>query len=368
MAALLAFTGPLLLILQAAASANLSTAQLNSWVFAVMVGGGAASLVLAFLYRQPICGAYSIAGAALLVTTLPRLSLTEAVGAYLLSGLLILLLGLSGLFGWAMERAPQEIVMGMLAGVLFRFAVGIFTPLAGDPSLVVAMILAYVALQRLGWRTSALGAFVVGLAVAVATGQFRVESLRLQVTTPELLGAAFSLEAALSLALPLTLLALTSQNAPGIGILLAQGYHPPSNAITVVSGLGSLATAALGGHGVNIAAPMTAICSSPTAHPDPEGRYAATVVNGLLLIGFGVVGATATSLMLALPPAVVGVTAGLAMVPVLMQALRQSVGQDQRAFGAFFALVIAASDVSILSVGAPFWSLLVGMGFSRLLD
>ena len=172
----------------------------------------------------------------------------------------------------------------------------------------------------------------------------------------------------LSLSLPLTLLALTSQNAPGIAILWSEGYKAPSNAITLVSGLWSLATAPLGGHGVNIAAPMTAICASASAHPDPEGRYAATVVNGVFFGGVGVLGATATTILLALPPAVVAVVAGLAMVPALMQSLRGSAGQERHAWGAFFALAIAASDVSLLSVGAPFWALLGGLLVSRLLD
>ena len=138
--------------------------------------------------------------------------------------------------------------------------------------------------------------------------------------------------------------------------------------MTLVSGLWSVVTAPLGGHGVNIAAPMTAICAAPTAHPDPWGRYAATVVNGVLFAGVGVVGATATTIILALPPSVIGVVAGLAMVPPLMQSLRGSVGQERHAYGAFFALAIAASNVTLLSVGAPFWALLGGLLVSRLLD
>ena len=169
-AALLGVTGPVILLIQAATAAGLTPEQLSSWVFAVLVGGGTASLVLALVYRQPICGAFSIAGAALLVTTLPRYSLAEAVGAYLVSGLLLAALGLTGWFGRAMARIPPEIVSGMLAGVLFRFGVGIFTPLGAEPLLVLAMVLAFLALQRLGWRTSTLGALLVGMATAAAGG------------------------------------------------------------------------------------------------------------------------------------------------------------------------------------------------------
>jgi len=367
-AALIAFTGPVVLVLQAATSAQLSPEQINSWIFAVGVGGGTASLVLSLLYRQPLCNAWSIAGAALLVGTLPRFSFAEAVGAYLVSGLLILLLAVSGLFGAAMERVPQEIVMGMLAGILLRFAIGIFSPIVGEPILVLAMLATFLLFQKLRWQTPTLAALVVGTVVAAMSGRFALAEVSPRVTIPELYVPTFSLEATLSLALPLTILALTSQNAPGIGILWAQGYSAPTNAITFVSGIASLMTAPLGGHGVNLAAPMTAICSAPTAHPDPDGRYAAAVINGLLLITFGVAGATATAIMLALPTAVIGVAAGLAMIPALLQALRAALAQDRRAYGAFFALVIAASDVNLLGVGAPFWSLVGGLAISRLID
>jgi len=367
-AALIAFTGPVVLVLPAGTNAQLSPDQINSWIFAVAVGGGMASVVLSLLYRQPLCNAWSIAGAALLVGTLPRFSLAEAVGAYLVSGLLIVLLAVSGLFGAAMERVPQEIVMGMLAGVLLRFAIGIFTPIVAEPLLVLAMLAAFLLFQKLRWQTPTLAALVVGTVVAATSGRFALAEVSPRVTIPELYVPTFSLEATLSLALPLTILALTSQNAPGIGILWAQGYPAPTNAITFASGIASLMTAPLGGHGVNLAAPMTAICSAPTAHPDPAGRYAAAVINGLLLITFGVAGATATAIMLALPTAVIGVAAGLAMIPALLQALRAALAQDRRAYGAFFALVIAASDVNLLGVGAPFWSLVGGLVISRLID
>jgi benzoate membrane transport protein len=365
---LIAFTGPALLLFQAAANAKLSPGQLDSWLLAVYAGGGATSLVLALLYRQPICGAYPIAGTALLVSALPRYTLSEAVGAYLVAGLLILLLGLSGLFGRAMNQVPAEIVMGMLAGVLFRFGLGIFTPLANEPWFVLAMVVAFLVVERLRWRSSTLVALGVGLALAAASGRLGFGQLRLEIARPELIAPSFGLDAALSLSLPLTLLLLTSQNAPGIGVLRSLGYKAPSNAITFVCGLASIITAPLGGHGICIASPMTAICAAPNAHPDPRGRYVATFLNGLLMIAFGLLGSTVASVMFALPVVVAGVVAGLAMVPAIIHALRHSVGQERLAYGAFFALAIAASDVTLLGIGAPFWSLVGGLAVSRVLD
>lgn len=367
-AALFALTGTLLLIVQAALNAGFSPGQLASWVFAVTVGGGVITVVLSLAYRQPICGAWSIAGTALLATALPRFSLSEAVGAYLVSALVILVLAVTGGFGRAIAIVPPEIVMGMLAGVLLRFAVGIFTPLAGEPALVLTMLLIFLVFTRLRWQAPALAALLVGMAIVALNGQFRPVGVALALTVPELLVPTFSPDAVLALSLPLAILALTAQNAPGIGILVAHGYEAPTGAITLATGLGSLATALIGGPGVNIAAPMTAICASPAVHPDPGGRYAAAMLNGLILILFGLVAATAMPLILALPGAVIGVTAGLAMVPALVGALRRAFGSDKPAYGAFFALAIAASDLTFLGLGAAFWSLVGGLAISRLID
>jgi len=113
---LLGATGPALLVYQAATNAGYPTGVINSWFFAIYVGGGHLSLLLAYLYREPICGAFPIAGSALLVTVLAGYSLPEAVGAFLVSGMLVAIIGFSGLFDSIMERVPNEVIMGALAG------------------------------------------------------------------------------------------------------------------------------------------------------------------------------------------------------------------------------------------------------------
>ena len=366
-ATLLIVTGPALLVYQAGINAGYSAATLNSWFFAIYVGSGLLSLLLAVIYREPICGAYSIAGSAFLVPVLGQYNLPEAVGAFLLSGLLISVVGFSGLFDWLMERIPNEVIMGMLAGVLLQFGIGVFTPLSEQPVLVGTMIIVYV----LGFRLipklpPVLIALVVGVAVAGLNNQFDFASVRLSFSQPVLVSPEFGLGALFSLALPLTLLALASQNAPGISILWANDYRPPVTAITIFSGLGSILTAPLMGHGLNIAAPMTAICSDPEAHPEPRGRYVATVIQGFFCIVFGLAGATAVSLIRALPTALVAVVAGLALLPVIIQAFRLSVGQSKNTLGAAFALLIGASDLNLLGIHSAFWAIVVGVVVARI--
>jgi benzoate membrane transport protein len=368
-ATLSSIAGPSLLVYQAAANAEYPAAAINSWFLAIFVGGGLLSVLLAILYREPICGAYSIAGSALLVPVLGQYTLPEAVGAFLASGLLVTLAGISGLFGWIMDRIPNEIIMGMLAGILLQFGIGIFTPLPEEPFLVGAMILVYIISSRFVYGFApVMLALLVGVIIAGLGDQFRLDSVHLSLSQPVLVHPEFRLDALFSVSLPLTLLAIASQNAPGVGILRANGYRAPVNAIMIFSGLGSILTAPFLGHGVNIAAPMTAICASPQAHSNPRGRYAASTIQGACFIAFGLVGATAISLIQAFPAALVAVVAGLALLPVILQALQLSVAQSEHALGAAFALLIGASGISILGINSAFWAIVAGVVVGRLLQ
>ena len=365
---LLGATGPALLVYQAATNAGYPTEVINSWFFAIYVGGGLLSLLLAYLYREPICGAFPIAGSALLVTVLAEYSLSEAVGAFLVSGVLVALLGLSGLFDSTLERIPNEVIMGALAGVLLHFGIEVFAALPEQPLLVGAMIATYlVAFRFVRALPPALLALVVGVVLAGVSGQFDAGDVRLSLSRPVFVEPAFDLGALLSVALPLTLLAVATQNAPGVGILWANGYRPPVNAITIFSGLGSILTAPLVGNGLNIAAPMTAVCAGPDAHRDPENRYLATVAQGMYFIAFGLVGATAVSLIRALPSALILSLAGLALLPVILQALRLSVGGDRHTLAAGIALFVGASNLTILGINSAFWAIVAGVALAGFL-
>ena len=367
-AALLGSTGPALLVYQAASGAGYSDAVISSWFFAIFVGGGLLSLLLTLLYREPICGAYPIAGSALLVTVLGEYGLSEAVGAFLVSGVLVTLLGITGLFDALMERVPNEVLMGALAGILLPFGIEVFALLPSQPLLVGSMVLAYLVGVRLVRAVPpALLALVAGFVVARASRRFEAGNLEFALSRPVLVAPPFDWGAVVSIALPLTLLAVATQNAPGVAILRANGFSPPTNAITIFSGIGSILTAPLVGNGVNIAAPMTAVCAGPESHPAPEGRYVATVTQGLLFAAFGLAGATVISLIGALPAAFVAGVAGLTLLPVILQALRFSVGGENHALAAGVALLVGASGLSILGINSTFWALVAGVVLAKVL-
>src|SRR3546814_420342 len=64
-AAVFGCTGPALVVIKAAEAGQLSAGQTVAWLFSIYVLGGLLSLFLALRYRQPICGAYTIPGAAI---------------------------------------------------------------------------------------------------------------------------------------------------------------------------------------------------------------------------------------------------------------------------------------------------------------
>ncbi len=367
-AVLIAYTGPLVLVFQAASNAGMAQDQLASWIWALTVGSGISSLVLCLWYRQPIVVAWSVAGSALLVTNLGHYSLPEAVGAYLIAGLAAAILGWTGLFRRILAVVPTPIVMGMLAGVLLHFGISLFTALPQQPVIVIAMLIVYLLLRRLAFRAPTVGALGVGLLIAALSGQLQFKGVKVELAVPEWIWPQFNPAVILSLGLPLFVLAIASQDAPGFAVLKSAGYEPPVNGPLIVTGLASILTAPFGGHGLNLAALMGAICASPEADPVRERRYGAGVAAAILFILFGSFGATAVTLFSGLPPALIAAVAGLAMAGAILSSLTGAMAEGRHRDGALFALLITASDITLLGIGAPFWGLVVGVVVSRILQ
>ena len=369
-AAVFGCTGPALIIINGATEAGLSAQLISSWIFGVYVVGGSISLVLGLYYKMPVTGAWSIPGAVLVVAALQQFPFAEMVGAFLVAGALVLALGLTGLIRRVAAWLPFPIVMAMIAGALIRFATGVVDAAAAAPVIVGAAVAGYLLLSRYVKAVpGAVGALVVGVAAVAVVGDFgALEGGDLGLTPPVLVAPVFDLGAVLAVGVPLAVLVIGAENAQAIGVLIAQRYRPPVNAMTVVSGIGGLLAPLFGGHNANIAGPMTAICASEQAGEAREGRYAATVLNGMLFIGFGVLAGAAVALVTALPAELVAAVAGLAMIGVLLTAFRGAFGEGHYQIGALVALVIAISEVSLLGVSSPFWALVGGVVASAVLE
>lgn len=358
---LTAYTGPILIIMEAARAANLTTAEITSWIWAVTFINGAFGILLSLLYRLPVVIAWPTAGAALLVLSLPSYTLPEAVGAYIVAGAAVAVVGVSGLFSRAIALVPKPVVMGMLAGVLLRFGIGLFTALPNAPGMVLAVMVTYLLLRRAQFKAPLIGALVVGTAIAALEGSLSLGGVTLELAAPLWVSPVFTLNAALGLALPLFALALTSQYAPGLAVLRSYGYHMPVNGALLLTGIGSILIAPFLGHGMTLAAITAAIASSPEAGADPDKRYTAGVSTGAFYMLFGLFGATAVGLFTGLPPALIAAITGLALIGTIMNALAASMSDEGGREGGVMALLCTAANFTLLGVGAPFWGLLAGV-------
>jgi benzoate membrane transport protein len=364
---LVGYTGPILIVIQAAQAGNLTQAQTASWLWAIAVGNGVTTMLLSLRYRQPLTAPWSTAGAALLVTSLTHFTLPQAVGAYMVCGVAIALVGASGIFGRAMALVPQPVVLGMLAGILLRFGIAIFTTLPEQPLLVIAMLTIFFWLKRRGFSAPTVGALLVGVTLAALSGQLHIQNVNLMLTLPHITLPEFTLDALLSLALPLFALSLSTQYAPGQAVLRSAGYEAPINGILGITGGLSVFWGLFGGNGVTLGALTAALVTNPEAHPDPTKRYAAAWAAGAWYTLFGMFGATILSLFAGFPPALVATIAGLALTGTILSSLSSALAYPEGRDAALVAFLCAAANFTLLGIGAPFWALVVGIAVHALL-
>jgi benzoate membrane transport protein len=367
--------GTLLLIMKILQEAGLPQDRIMSWVFIVFVGGGTLSILFSLYYMKPIGGAWSIAGLVLVGGALPFYSLPEAAGGFFMTGVILAILGFSGVAGSIVRWLPRPVIMAMIAGILLRFGVEIASSLHAAPLLCGVPLLVYLLSHRLFPRFPAvLGALVSGGMLAAALGLTGHMELTWQVTLPQLMIPAPTLRALIGISLPLTITVMGAENMQAMGFLMGEGYDDvpkgtrvPVNAMTAASGIGTMLVSLAGGHTINMAGVLTAICGGSGAGEDMEGRYIASMVAGLITMMFGVFSTSLVILMAAYPIELINLIAGLAMMGALISAMRAA-WSGPYGHGAFFAFIVAVSGIRVLGIGAPFWALVLGILTSFILD
>lgn len=367
-AVLVGFASSVAIVLQAAAAAGASEAQMVSWIGALGLGMGLTCIGFSWYYRAPVVTAWSTPGAALLITSLSGVSLPEAVGAFLFSALLTLILGVSGAFERIVARVPLPIASAMLAGILLQFGLSIFTSLQASPLLVGAMFVAYLVGRRWLPRYGILLVLAVGFAASGLLGEIHGEQLQWSLGRLVWVAPEFNLSVLLGVGLPLFIVTMTSQNLPGVATLRASGYaRVPVSPLIGGTGLMSLLLAPFGGFAVNLAAISAAICTGPEAHPDPARRYTAGIAAGIFYLLAGLFGASVVALFAALPQAMIAGVAGLALIGVIGSSLAGATADPDGREAALITLLITASGASFLGIGAAFWGLLGGLACHWLL-
>jgi len=358
---LVGFASASAIVFQAAGAVGASAAQLGSWMLALGVGMGLTCILLSLRYRAPVVTAWSTPGAALLVTSAAGLSIEEATGAFLVSAALITLVGFSGWFERAMDRIPIPIASGMLAGVLLRFGLGLFTAMSTQLALALGMCLAYFAARRFVPRYAVIAALLVGVVLALVQGLLHVDAVHVALARPVWVTPRFTAGAVIGVALPLFVVTMASQNVPGVAVIRASGYTVPISPVIGWTGLANLVLAPLGGFTVTLAAITAAICMGREAHEDPRRRYVAAVFAGLFYLIVGIFGATVVALFLAFPPELVAAIAGLALLATIGNGLASAVRAENQREPALVTFLVTASGIAPAGIGSAFWGLVAGV-------
>ena len=356
------------LVIAAAQAAHLSAAQTASWILSIYLGIFASGVLLTWRYRAPILTAWTTPGLALVVSLAGHLSFPEIIGAYLVSAALITLLGLSGAFERVTGRLPAPLAAALLAGVLLPFVLAAFRGLPGSPLLVGGMTLAYLLGRAWLPRYAVPLALLAGVLVCVATGQLGSVHGGGAFGTLQFTAPTFTLRGLLTLALPMTLLTLVSQNLTGVAVLRACGYERvPSSPLITVTGLASLLAAGFGAHTINLAAITAAIGASSESHPDPNRRYIAGLANAFFYLLVGVFAGWVAGAVEAVPPSLIVTLAGLALLNTTLGSLHTALSEPRWREPAALTTFVTASGLSWLGLGSAVWGLLLGGGLAWLL-
>ena len=360
LAVIISYAGPLAIFFQAARSAHVGNDVVASWVWAISIGAAVSGITLSWWLKQPIITAWSAPGTALLVSLFPGMPVSEAIGAYIIAGACIFVLGVSGLFDQIVKRIPKGIACAMMAGILFQFGTNVFKSVATTPWLALGMLASYIVFRRWAARYCLILVLAFGCALAVALGLTNLQLVSLQVTRPVFTMPTWSWQSTVSLAVPLVIVSLTGQFLPGFAILRVSGYQTPSRPVLVGTSLASILVAFAGGITIVIAAITAALCTGPDAHRDPERRYVAGIANGFFYLIGGAFAGTVVMLFAALPNAFVAVLAGLALLGAIATNIVGLVQDDAHREASFITFIATASNMSFLGLGAAFWGIVLG--------
>ncbi|CAM5795231.1 benzoate/H(+) symporter BenE family transporter [Ottowia pentelensis] len=359
-AVLVGFTSSVALVFQAAQAFGASQEVITSWMWALGLGMGLCSAIPSLILRQPVMIAWSTPGAAVLASAGLGFDLGQATGAFIVCAALIVLCGVTGWFERVMNRIPMAIASALLAGVLAHFGMAAFGAARTALPLVLVMLAAYLLARRWWPRYTVPATLAVAIAFAAWQGTIRWTAVRWDWAQPVWTTPVFSWQAAVSVALPLFVVTMASQNLPGVAVMRATGYQMPVSRLISLTGLATLVLAPFGGYALNLAAITAAICMGPEAHPDPARRYTAAVVNGVIYVAIGLFGAAVAGLLTAFPKELVAAIAGLALLGTIGSGLAAALQGEAHREAAVITFLVTLSGVTLAGIGSAFWGVVAG--------
>ena len=361
LAAFVGFASTFAVVLRGFSGVGATPEQAASGLMASSIAMGIGGIWLSLRTRMPVSVAWSTPGAALLSSTgMVEGGFPAAVGAFMVTGVLLVAAGLFRPLGRAVAAIPAPLANAMLAGVLLGLCLAPVKAVAQAPAMGLAIVVTWAVVARFNRLFAVPAAVVVTAALVLATTTLPDGSAAAMWPAPVLVPPEFVPTTLLGIAVPLFLVTMASQNIPGMAVLNANGYRPDPGPLFTRTGLLTLAGTPFGGQAVNLAAITAAICAGPDAHPDPARRWIAAVVAGAVYIVFGLLAGAATVLIGAAPPVLIEAVAGLALLGAFGNALLGAVADPARREAAVVTFLVSASGLAIWGIGGAFWGLLAG--------
>lgn len=363
--AFVGFASSFAVVLQGLKGVGATDFEAASGLMALSVSMGLCAIVLSAWTKLPVSIAWSTPGAALLATAgVPEGGFPVAVGAFLVCAVLIIIAGLFKPLGKAVAAIPAPLANAMLSGVILGLCFAPFKAIAFDPLLGLPILAAWAvvaAFKRLYAVPAALLAFVLVMMFGVELPEGAMANWAASLTPPmELVTPAFTLPSLISIALPLFIVTMASQNIPGIAVLKVNHYDPNPGPLFATTGLFSLLSAPFGGHAVNLAAITAAMCAGEDAHPDPKKRYWAAIIGGVGYVILGLLAGAVTAFVSLAPPILIQAVAGLALIGAFSGSALAAFKDAETREAAAVTFLITASGVSFGGISGAFWGLVAG--------
>ena len=368
-AVLVGFTSSVAIVFQAAQAFHATPAEISSWMWALGLGMGLSSAIPSLWLKKPVMVAWSTPGAAVLASAgiAGGFTLPEAVAAFMVSAALITLFGVTGWFEKLMNRIPVATASALLAGVLARFGLQVFTAAETALPLVLLMLVIYLLGKRFLPRYAVVMTLLGGIVYVAARGQLGWSAVTLTLAMPVFVMPQWSLAATISLAIPLFVVTMASQNLPGVVAIRAAGHGPdsadcgiPISKVITMTGVVTLLLAPFGAFALNLSAITAAICMGEEAHEDPKKRYTAAVACGAIYVVIGIFGAAVTGVLTAFPKELVTAIAGLALLGTIGNGLAAAVKDDAHREAALITFLVTLSGIVVGGVGSAFWGVVAG--------
>lgn len=358
---LVGVTSSIIIVFQAATAVGASPSEITSWIWALGLSLGLLSIILSLYYKIPLVTAWSTPGAAYIALNSEGIDLHHAVGAFIMTGVLISILGFSSLFKKLIDYIPTSITSAMLAGVLLPFCFKIFDYYPSNHLLILGMVVSYFFSKKLFPKYSVFITLVIGGMIAGFQGTIKYESFSFNFATPIFIEPAFSIHSIVQITIPLLIITMVSQNLIGVSIIKSFGYQCPVNQSIGWTGVLNTVFAPFGGFSANLAAISASLCLNDEVHQNQLKRYTASVIAGFFYVLVGIFGSAITYLFLSFPKALIIALASLALLPTLVSSLLDAFKDKKYLDSATLTFIITVSSISVGGLSSIILGLISGL-------